>query len=151
MSAMNILNRVKEIEKEIQIKQNLAMSYRQIAEGLQSPQYSDMPKSPNLKRDPMADALNKAMDLEEEVKKLEKEIVSVKSTIFQVIQLVENKEQQLILLERYIHEEQWRNIIPKLNYCRSRVFELHNDAIVSFYRAYDNFGLEWTSVDSSGR
>lgn len=151
MKAQDILNRVKNIKKDIQTKRNLAMSYRQIAEGLQSPKLTDMPKSSNRKREPMADALTKALDFEEEIKALEKEISEVKDIIYQVIQLIDNGEYQLILLERYINEQPWHVINKKMSYCRSRVFELHNEALISFYRVYDNFGLEWTSVDLSGR
>lgn len=150
MKAKELLNRVKEIKKEIEIKSRLAMTYRDIATGLQSPQYTDMPKNPNRKLQPMADALDKVMAFEEEIELLKKEIIEVKEHIYQVIQHIEIKEHQLILLERYVNERTWSQIIKTIGYSRSRLFEKHNDALLDFSVAFEKFGLSRTRVDYVG-
>lgn len=126
------------------------MAYRDIATGLQSPQYTDMPKNPNRKLQPMADALDKAMEFEEEIELLKKEIVEVKEYIYQVVQRIEIKEHQLILLERYVNERTWSHIGKKIGYSKSRLFEKHNDALLDFSAAFEKFGLSRTRVDYVG-
>lgn len=147
MNAKEILNRVKEIRREIVLKKNLVETYRTIAEGLQSPRYSDMPRSPNRKLQPMADALNKAMEFEDEIKVLKEEIVKVQTLIFEVIQSIENKEHRLILLERYVNEKSWKEISRMMSYANSRIFEKHNHALMDFSIAYEKFGVNRSSSE----
>lgn len=147
MDAKAILNRMKEIKKEIVIKKHLALTYRDIAKGLQSPQYSDMPKNPNRRLQPMADAINKAIEIEEEIQSLKEELLKLKEYIYQVIQLIEIKEHQLILLERYINEKSWDSISRTIGYGRSRLFEKHNNALLDFSAMFEKFGLNRTTLD----
>lgn len=141
MTKYDILNQVKHIQKDIQLKKQLVTTYRTIAEGMQSPQYTDMPKSQNRNLHPMEDALHKALALEDEILELEKQLSQVKQRIFTIIHQIDNNEYQLLLLERYINEQPWNVIIKKMSYCRSRVYELHNEALVQFYGVFENFGL----------
>ncbi|MCW6665293.1 hypothetical protein NHG32_06325 [Aerococcaceae bacterium NML191219] len=147
MDAKEILNRVKEIRKEIRLKQNLVQTYRTIAEGLQSPRYSDIPKNPNRKLQPMADALNTALAFEDEIRVLEEEIIRVQTCIFQVIQSIDNKEHQLILLERYVNEKSWKEISHAMGYANSRIFDKHNHALMDFSIAYEKFGVNRSSSE----
>ena len=141
MSAKELLFSIKEIQKDIEIKTQLIATYRDIATGLQSPQYSDMPKSPNRKLQPMADAINKVMDLEEEVKELEQELIQVKTRVYEIIQNIDSKAHQLILLERYINGKPWSIISRIIGYANSRIYDKHNHALMDFSTAYEKFGV----------
>lgn len=141
MSAKELLFSIKEIQKDIEIKTQLIATHRDIATGLQSPQYSDMPKNPNRKLQPMADSINKAMDLEEEVKELERELIQVKTRVYEIIQNIDSKVHQLILLERYINGKSWSSISRMIGYANSRMYDKHNHALMDFSTAYEKFGV----------
>lgn len=133
MQAKDILNKVHQIKKDIKIKKQLIKTYKTIAEGLQASRYSDMPKNTNKNNNPMGSAIDKALELEDEIKELETKLSKLNQLIFLVIQRLDNKEYQLILLERYINEKSWGEIQSMMCYSKSSIHTKHNLALVEFY------------------
>lgn len=138
MEKKDILNDVKHLKRDIQLKKQLIATYRTVAEGLQSPQYTDMPKGQNKQRTPMADALHKVFELEIEVQHLEKKLSKLKETLFKVIHQIDNQEYQILLLERYINEKTWKKISNLMGYSRASIFNKHSLALVEFYRSIES-------------
>lgn len=138
----DILQQAKKLKKDIQLKKQLAMSYRELAEGLQSPRYSDMPKSPNRKLEPMAEALNTALEIDDEVFDLENQLKKLNQLIFTVIQSIDDKVYQMILLDRYLGDKTLQEIGRKIGYSRTSLFHKHNQAVVAFCLAFEKLEHE---------
>ncbi|MBS4751128.1 hypothetical protein KG091_08580 [Carnobacteriaceae bacterium zg-ZUI78] len=95
----------------------------------------------------MADAINKALEIEEEIQLLEIELVETKEQIYQVIQLIDITEHQLILLERCINEKSWNSIDRTIGYANSRMYEKHHHALMDFSVAFEKFGVNRSSSE----
>ncbi|HEM4925532.1 TPA: hypothetical protein U2D36_000806 [Streptococcus suis] len=132
MSAKELFKEIAKLENQIKSKRYMAQSYREFANGLQSPRYSDMPKNSNRALQPMADALNKAMDLEEEVLQLECTLQLQKAKAMDIINQIQNTELQIVLIKRYFEKSDWGKIMLSMHYSRSGIYKIHDRAIAEF-------------------
>lgn len=128
MKAQEFFRELKQIENQIESKKYMAETYRTLAEGVSSPIYSDMPKSPNRKLEPMADALSKALELEEEVVMLEQELNIKRGKLMDLI-LHLDKDYQIILIKRYFENKTWGQIATSMYYSERWVYKLHGTAL----------------------
>ena len=128
MRAKDYLIELHKIENQIESKKFMAETYRNLSEGVRSPSYSDMPKNPNRQREPMADALMKAMELEEEVTKLEQHLIIKRGKLMDLILQLE-KDYQVILIKRYFENKAWGQIAVSMYYTERWIYKLHGTAL----------------------
>ena len=128
MKAKDFLKTIKQLENQIESKRYMAQTYRTLAEGVRSPVYSDMPKSPNRQLEPMAEALMKAVELEEEIKALEYELTQKRADVIDLISKLE-KDYQIVLIKRYFEKKSWGEIAASMYYTERWIYKMHGTAL----------------------
>lgn len=91
-----------------------------------SPQYSDMPKTSTKNIHKNEDAIVRVLEYEEKMRKYHAKL----NEINEAIDSVSNPTAQAILAKRYLGRNIWDEIAQLLYISRSRVFELHNAALI---------------------
>ncbi len=103
MKAKQYFREIERLEKEIEVKKQRAELFREIASSPASIKYSDLPRAPQRSSmTPMADAINKAIDLEEEIKKDEQLLIQKKTIGLDALGKIDNTTYQKILIKRYL-------------------------------------------------
>lgn len=128
MNSKERLEELKDITEYIKSKRLMATTYRELAEGMTSPKLTDMPKSKSSIPDPMAETLIKAIELEQEADELEKELLVKKSKLTDIIVQLD-RNQQILILNRYFENLTMMEIAEKLHYTERWVYKLHQDAL----------------------
>lgn len=129
MSAKEILKELTVLENTISSKRFMAQSYRELAEGMHSQKYSDMPKNQNRQIQPMVDALNKAMEIEEEIIELEQLLQEKKTFVMDSIYEIDSNEFQIVLIKRYFEKKSWKQISEEMHYSERWIYKLHGAAL----------------------
>lgn len=135
MKAKEFFRDIKKLENEIESKKFMAETYRNLAEGVRSPSYSDMPKSPNRNLDPLASALIKAMELEDEVQTLNKQLILLKGEAMDMIIQLE-KDYQIVLIKRYFEKLSWGEIAIAMYYTERWIYKLHGKALIEMDKLF---------------
>ncbi|MBR7927050.1 hypothetical protein KBI51_02520 [Aerococcaceae bacterium zg-ZUI334] len=134
MKAKDFFIEIQQLENQIESKRYMAQNYRTLAEGLQSPSYSDMPKNPNRPLQPMADALGKAMEIERDISVLEQSLVEKKTIAMNIIYELLHNEYQVVLIKRHFEKKSWCQIMSTMYYSKSGIYKLYNQALEAFTR-----------------
>ena len=90
-----------------------------------------MPHSPNKGKSSMADAIDKIIDLQEEINQDIDRLVDLKAEIVAVIKAVDNKEYQTLLEQRYLCYRTWESIAVNLGYSIHHIYKMHNLALAA--------------------
>ncbi|MGL5563282.1 MAG: DUF1492 domain-containing protein [Tannerellaceae bacterium] len=90
---------------------------------------SDMPRNPNRGGSPMANAIMKMIDLQDEIKEDMEELVTLKQEITSVIKGIPDLEQQTILEKRYLCNLNWEQIAVDMGYSMQHTFRHHDTAL----------------------
>lgn len=72
-------------------------------------------------------------DLKNEINKRIVELSAADKTVIKVIALLENSQERVILLERYINRKSWRRIYNGMYISKSTSFRLHENALDNLY------------------
>jgi|LSQX01.1.fsa_nt_gb hypothetical protein len=88
-----------------------------------------MPINPSPSCSPMADAICKVIDLENEISADVERLVDLKREIADVIRLVEDTEYQTLLEKRYLSSISWEQIATDMNYSLRWVYIVHGRAL----------------------
>ena len=88
-----------------------------------------MPHSPDKSRSTMADAIEKIIDLQEEINRDIDRLIDLKCEIVSVIKAVDNPEYQTILEKRYLCFMQWKQIAADMEYDLRYLFKIHSRAL----------------------
>lgn len=88
-----------------------------------------MPHNPAKSTSPMADAIGKIIDLQNEINADIDRLVDLKREIVAVIKAVEQPEYQTLLEKRYLCFLTWEQIAVDMNYGIDNVFKLHKKAL----------------------
>lgn len=130
------------MQKQLELKQNQVDALRDIATNT-SAQISDMPRSssPNLQR--LETLICKIADLDAEIarERIELETVRLDTTLM-ICQIYDPVRQRLLML-RYIEHHKWTEIMKELGYSRSRIFELHEDALCAMEKLLAEGGNDY--------
>ena len=92
---------------------------------------SGMPHSPNRGSSTMANAVEKIIDLENEINAEIERLVILKQNIIDTIQSVENMEYQTLLEKRYLCFQKWEQIAIDMDYSIDNVFKVHKKALAA--------------------
>lgn len=90
---------------------------------------SGMPHNPSRSTSPMADTIDKIIDLQAEINRDIDALVDLKREIVTVIKAVDNPEYQTLLEKRYLCFLHWEQIAVDMNYGIDNIFKLHKKAL----------------------
>lgn len=88
-----------------------------------------MPRNPNRATSTMADAVEKIIDLQDEINNDIERLVDLKRDIVSVIKAVDNTEYQTLLEKRYLCFMTWEQIAVDMNYTIDNVYKIHKKAL----------------------
>ena len=90
---------------------------------------SGMPHNPSRSTSPMADTIDKIINLQVEINRDIDALVDLKREIVTVIKAVDNPEYQTLLEKRYLCFLHWEQIAVDMNYGIDNIFKLHKKAL----------------------
>lgn len=90
---------------------------------------SDMPRNPNRAVSTMANAVEKIVDLQQEINEEIDRLVDLKVEITNTIKKVENQDYQMLLEKRYLCFETWEDISYELGWSLRWTHVLHGKAL----------------------
>ena len=124
------LSRSKVLADDIRRKKARIRNLREASERITA-QVTDMPRTPSPNNHRMDDLVARIVELEGEVREAELELKSVCADM--VIRLDEHlkPEHATILNLRYVQFLSWTAIINQMSYSRSKVLDLHHEALAS--------------------
>ncbi len=137
MTAKEFLNRAYLLDQRIRSKSAQIESLNDLATSC-SVVLTGMPRNPNKATSPMADAVGKIIDLENEVAKDMNILVEIKKDITTVITAVDDPVLRTLLEERYLCGETWEEITISLNRNRRWIFRLHDRALEAVQKILDS-------------
>jgi DNA-directed RNA polymerase specialized sigma subunit len=88
-----------------------------------------MPHNPSKSTSPMADAVIKIIDLQDEINRELNMLVDLKREISLIIRGVDCNEYRIILEKRYISNKTWPEIAVELGYNLRHLYRLHDAAL----------------------
>ena len=116
------------IDQRINSKIERIQAYESLATNI-SISISGMPGSGNRNIHKMENLLVKVADLQNEVQEELEQLIDMKMEITHLINKLENREQQLILEQRYLCMKTWEQIAVDLGYHSRHVRRLRDEAI----------------------
>ena len=124
MTAKELLAKIIKLRKAIDYRNTKIASLVAQAENT-SCRLTGMPHNPSPDPSPMATAICKKVDLENEIEKLEAE----RNGYIATLDLVGDDVLSRILNLRYVQEAKWDEIMAELGFCHTHIFRLHLQAI----------------------
>ncbi|MCM1441140.1 MAG: hypothetical protein NC131_18355 [Roseburia sp.] len=91
---------------------------------------SGMPRNPDRAVSPMADAVERIVDLQAEINGDIRRMVELKARIMAAIREVEDPELQTLLEQRYLNFHTWGQIAEDMGYNARHLYRLHDRALL---------------------
>lgn len=88
-----------------------------------------MPHNPSASKYPMADAIDKIVDLQELLKKDLSALVDLKREIMEVINGIDNNEYKTVLEKRYLCFQKWEEIAVSMHFSIQYANKIHERAL----------------------
>lgn len=95
---------------------------------------SDMPRNPNRGGSRMAEAVEKIVDLENEIKQDVADLVALKREVMATISRLPDIQQQLLLEKRYFCYMRWEDIADDLGISPQHTYRIHGYALKEIER-----------------
>lgn len=127
MTAKELLAKIIKIRKAIDYRYTKIASLIAQAENT-SCRLTGMPHNPSPDPSPMATAICKKIDLENEIEKLKEE----RNGYIAKIDILEDDDLKRLLVLRYAQEAQWEDIAAELGFCERHIYRLHKTAVAEF-------------------
>lgn len=128
MTAKEYLSQISRLETLINAKRQRIEALRCMATSV-GPNYTGMPHNDSKSVSPMADAICKVIDLENELRKDEYKLQEKRLYIFELIGRMESIDYQTIIIKRYIEHHSWDDIARTMFFTKRWVFTLHGRAL----------------------
>lgn len=129
MTAKELFREIANMEAFMETKRQRIKVLEDLASNPGSPNYSGMPKNPSPDPSRMATIICKKIDLEREIQADEHRLQEKRLFVLTLIGEIENADYQAVLIKRYFEHQSWEDIVAKLHYSRSWVYQLHADAL----------------------
>ena len=129
MTAKEYLRQISRMESFIESKKERLAVLNDIAVSCGAPALTGMPKNPSPTQSKMADAVCKAIDLENEIKQDEEQLRQKKVFLLELIGQIDNTEYQTVLISRYFKGASWADIANNLFYTERWIYKLHGRAL----------------------
>lgn len=128
MTAKEYLSQAYRLDQRIASKLEMVESLNELATRCTST-LTGMPRNPSKSVSPMADAVIKIIDLQDEITRDLERLVDLKREISLVIREVDYNEYRMILEKRYISNLAWPEIAVELGYNLRHLYRLHDAAL----------------------
>lgn len=128
MTAKEFLSQAYRLDQRIDSKIEQVASLNDLAAKCTAT-ITGMPHSPSSSTSPMADTIDKIIDLQTEINQDIDRLVDLKREIVTVIKAVDNPEYQTLLEKRYLCFLHWEQIAVDMNYGIDNIFKLHKKAL----------------------
>ena len=128
LEAKNYLMGAKYIDISIRCKLAQIDSLNDLATRASST-LSDMPGSPNRNIHKLEDAIVKIVDLQDEISRDINELIAAKKRINGSISRIDDREERIVLEERYLRNSKWEDIASICNCSMRQVFRIHDGAL----------------------
>lgn len=128
MTAKEYLNQAYRLDQQIDSKIEQVASLNDLATKCTAT-ISGMPHNPSRSTSPMADTIDKIIDLQAEINRDIDALVDLKREIVTVINAVDNPEYQTLLEKRYLCFLHWEQIAVDMHYGIDNIFKLHKKAL----------------------
>lgn len=83
-------------------------------------------------KDRLSETFARIDDLEREINARIDDLIRLKEDTLKVIYQISDKDQQNVLIARYVQGERWEKIAVDLNFSIAQVYRLHGKALVNF-------------------
>lgn len=123
-----------QIRKTDRLIQRLTDTVNTLRSGLTSQGYELKPDKVQTSgaKDTLGETIVKIMSLEEDINARIDELVDMKKDAFNRIGNVSDKDQQNILIARYVEGANWERIAVDLNFSIAQVYRIHGAALLDF-------------------
>lgn len=128
MTAKEYLQQALRLDERINSKISQLESLRELATKCTST-ITGMPRNPSPSQSPMADAVCKIIDLQDEINRDIDHLVDLKRELVGVIRNVEDVECRLLLELRYLCFMSWEDIAVQMGYTTRNIHYLHKQAL----------------------
>lgn len=128
MTAKEYLQQALRLDERINSKISQLESLRELATKCTST-ITGMPHNPSPSQSPMADAVCKIIDLQDEINRDIDHLVDLKRELVGVIRNVEDVECRLLLELRYLCFKSWEDIAVQMGYTTRNIHYLHKQAL----------------------
>lgn len=128
MTAKEYLQQALRLDERINSKLSQLESLRELATKCTST-ITGMPRNPSPSQSPMADAVCKIIDLQDEINRDIDHLVDLKRELVEVIRKVEDVECRLLLELRYLCFKSWEDIAVQMGYTTRNIHYLHKQAL----------------------
>lgn len=128
MTAKEYLQQALRLDERINSKISQLESLRELATKCTST-ITGMPRNPSPSQSPMADAVCKIIDLQDEINRDIDHLVDLKRELVGVIHNVEDVECRLLLELRYLCFKSWEDIAVQMGYTTRNIHYLHKQAL----------------------
>mgnify|MGYP000169469982 CR=1 FL=1 len=130
MTAKEYLKQTDRLVKQIELMNQELVQLKLMSESIQAVQYGECIVSGTKSKDaPFVRCLIKISDLEEKIKKKNEELIQVKLEVSDVINELEDIDECILLLARYVNRSSWEDIYETLYCSKSTVHRLHSSAL----------------------
>lgn len=128
MTAKEYLSQAYRLDQRINSKIEQVASLNELATKCTST-LTGMPRNPNRASSTMADAVEKIIDLQNEINRDIDRLVDLKREIVTVIKAIENPEHQTLLEKRYLCFLTWEKIAVDMGYDLRWLYRIHKRAL----------------------
>lgn len=128
MTAKEYLEQAIRLDQRINAKIEQVASLNELATKCTST-ITGMPHAPSKSTSPMADAVAKIIDLQDEINRDIDRLVDLKREIVGVIKAVDSPEYQTVLEKRYLCFMPWEQIAVDMSYDLRYLFKIHARAL----------------------
>lgn len=128
MTAKEYLSQAYRLDQRINSKIEQVASLNELATKCTST-LTGMPRNPNRASSTMADAVEKIIDLQNEINRDIDRLVDLKREIVTIIKAIENPEYQTLLEKRYLCFLTWEKIAVDMGYDLRWLYRIHKRAL----------------------
>jgi len=123
-----------QIKKTDRLIDRLLAAVQTLRSGLASQSYELQPDRVQTSgpKDRLAEIFARIDDLERKINARIDDLIRLKEDTLKVIYQIPDKDQQNVLIARYVQGERWEKIAVDLNFSIAQVYRLHGKALVNF-------------------
>ena len=133
MTAKEYLNQARYLDALINCRLREIDSWRDLSSSVSGTRFDGMPHSPNRPTEaPFVRCLEKIDEIQRSVEEKVAYLVRLKEEINTAIDMLENRDEQLVLRYRYLDDCTWEEISRMLNVSLRTVHRIHGSALQNF-------------------
>nr|DAF88958.1 MAG TPA: Sigma70 [Siphoviridae sp. ctSA812] len=133
MTAKEYLNQARHLDALINCRLHEIDYWRDLSSSVSGTRFDGMPHSPNRPTEaPFVRCLEKIDEIQRSVEEKVAYLVRLKEEINTAIDMLENRDEQLVLRYRYLDDCTWEEISRMLNVSLRTVHRIHGSALQNF-------------------